>query len=121
MLGEGMMTYENSIVQAVKHADNKYREQSFDQIKRKRRSVNSGAHVRSKQLSSNSGRRAAIAASNNKSSSQQPSGHMPIANSRSNSSKRGKHQNPQQFRGESSRGVLSSAQPTSSHSNTSSH
>ena len=40
MLGEGMMTYENSIVQAVKHAELKYREQSFDQIKRKRRSVN---------------------------------------------------------------------------------
>ena len=46
MLGEGMVTYENSIVQAVKYADQKYREQSFDQIKRKRRSVQTqGAQV----------------------------------------------------------------------------
>lgn len=41
MLGEGMITYENSIALAVKQ-DLKHREQSFDQIKRKRRSVNNG-------------------------------------------------------------------------------
>ena len=44
--GGMMMTYENSIVQAVKQADIKYRgEQSFDQIKKKRRSVNSNGGV----------------------------------------------------------------------------
>jgi hypothetical protein len=90
MLGEGMMTYENSIVQAVKHADHKYREQSFDQIKRKRRSVNTAGGqggitgARSNKVASNSGRRAG-AIGNHKAISQQPSQNP---NSRSTSSKR---------------------------------